>query len=837
MKNNSTPLFILFLFSMSINLSHAQIDNTNQTGNNNSKRGVPAFVTGTVVDANTKEPLEYATVTLFSKIDSTVVTGGITNEKGIFQINTRSGKYYAKIEFISYQSHFIPNVSPTREHISLSFGTIELQPNATNLEEIEVRAEKSMMQMSLDKRVFNVGKDLANQGGTAADILDNVPSVTVDVEGNVSLRGSENVRILVNGKPSGLVGNGDTNGLRQIPANLLDKIEVVTNPSARYEAEGMAGIINIVLRQERKKGLNGSFDFTVGYPHNYGTAINLNFRKNNFNLFLNYGLYYRNSPGSGFTYQEFYSNPDTTDFLYETRTMDRGGWSNSFRFGSDFFLNKYNTITTSFSFRTSNEDNITELEYQDYVFSYPNNLTDVSIREDNELEEEAELEFAINYSKTFDQEKRTFTVDIQYETEDELEKSTITEGFLTPEYLPSGRADLEQRTNNDEGYSRFLLKMDYVHPFGKEGKFEAGLQSSIRDIRNDYLVEEKMSGNWENRTDVSNDFEYDENIHGLYAQYGNKHNKFSYLLGLRGELSDVTTRLIDTDSINARNYFNVFPTAHVTYDLANQNAIQLSYSYRIRRPSFRSLNPFFSFSNNRNIYGGNPDLDPVFTHSFELQHIKIWEKGTFSSAIYYRHSNGVTERIRSIFIEEDITYTITRPTNLSTEDSYGLEFTYSYDPSKSWRLNGDFNFFRQIRDGTFEEQTFHADSYSWTTRLTSRWTFWNKTDFQLRGNYRGPLQSVQGKRKAYYYIDLSISKDILKNNGTLTLSVNDLLNSRKHRYTNELSNAFSEGEFQWRARQVKLTLNYRLNQKKQRNSGNRRGGQGGGSGGGEGIEF
>jgi outer membrane receptor protein involved in Fe transport len=787
------------------------------------------IVRGKVVDAETKLPLEFATVTLFNQSDSSLATGNITDEAGAFMIETRPGRYFAKVEFLSYQTKTIGNIDLNRDEPVADLGTIALASDASMLIEVEVRAEKSQMQLSLDKKVFNVGKDLANTGGTAADVLDNVPSVTVDVEGNVNLRGSGNVRILVDGKPSGLIGISNTNGLRQLPANLIDRVEVITNPSARYEAEGMAGIINIVLKKDQQKGLNGSFDLTLGQPAEYGGSVNLNYRKNRFNFFTNYGLRYRKGPGMGSQYQESYT-PDTTFITDQSREHEQGGWSNNIRFGADYFFNPKNILTTAFNYRWSNEDNFSEIEYRDYLNNL-DNPTGSTIRTDKEKEKEPNLEYALTYRKTFDREGREFTADLRFQDNNEEENSDFREQYFNPDGSPAGIADLLQRSNNKEGERNVIVQSDYVHPFGSNGKFEAGLRSGLRDIRNDYLVEEFSDDAWETLTGLSNNFLYDENIHAAYAIFGNKVSRFSYQLGLRLEQSDVKTELLQTNEINDRQYTNLFPSAHVTYDLPAQNAVQVSYSRRVRRPRFWDLNPFFTFSDARNFFSGNPDLDPEFTDSYEMGHIKYWEKGSLTSSVYYRRTTGVIERIRT---QTSNTTFNTFPVNLSTQDDYGLEFTWSFDPFKAWRLNGNVNFFRSITDGKYEEQDFDADTYTWFGRLSSRLTLWKQVDFQANFNYRAPRKTTQGEQKAMYHLDLGFSKEVLKNNGTLTLSVRDLFNTRRRRFTTIDDDFFTEGDHQWRARQVSLTLSYRINQKKQKGKNGRGEGE---FDGGEGGEF
>jgi len=779
---------------------------------------------GKVVDAATQAPLSYATVSIFNLKDSALITGNITDDEGLFNLQVAPGAYFAKIEFLSYQTKTIASLTISGNKSTGDMGVIALQAQATTLNEVVVQAEKSQMQMSLDKKVFNVGKDLGNAGGNAADVLDNVPSVQVDVEGNVSLRGSENVRILIDGKPSGLIGLSGSNGLRQLPANLIDKVEVITNPSARYEAEGMSGIINIVLKKDVRQGVNGSFDLTTGYPDNHGAAINLNYRTSKMNMFTNYGLTYRNSPGVGSLYQEVYGN-DTTFITTQTSDRTRGGWSNNVRAGADYFFNDKNTLTGAFTYRGGKQTNISLIEYRDYLMNL-GAPTGISQRKDDEAEDELNFEYALTYKRTFEKKGHELTADVRYQDNDETENSDLSEQFFLSDMTPTGAADLAQRSYNKERERLLAAQLDYVQPVGKDGKLEMGLRSTFRDIANDFLVEEYANDAWVVFPGLSNDFRYDENIHAAYLIYGNKKGKFSYQAGLRAEYSDVITELLQTNEVNARNYLSFFPSAHITYELPAQNAVQLSYSRRLRRPGFRELNPFSSFSDNRNFFTGNPDLNPEFTDIVEMGHIKYWDQGSLSSSVYYRYTSGKIDRIRTLN-EDGVTF-LTRPENLLSENAYGLEFVVSYNPFKWWTMNGSFNFYRSMIDGGNLGESFQSDNYAWFTRGTSRFTVFKNTDLQVRFDYRAPEQTTQGSRKAMYSIDLGASRDILKQQGTLTLSVRDLLNSRRMRYISEGDNFYANGDFQWRARQITLTLNYRLNQAKQRGNDKKRDEDGGG---------
>ncbi|MCK6691607.1 MAG: TonB-dependent receptor [Thermoanaerobaculia bacterium] len=764
---------------------------------------------GKVVDAQTQVPLEFATVAVHRLPDSTLANGGLTDPGGVFSLALKPGLYYVRIDYLSYKTRFVGNIDLRKAQDELDLGIIALEPSASALEEVVISAEKSQLQFGLDKKVFNVGKDLANKGGSAADILDNVPSVTVDVEGNVSLRGSENVRILIDGKPSGLVSFG-SNGLRQLPANMIDRVEIVTNPSARYEAEGMAGIINIVLKKEQAPGFHGAIDLTAGYPQEYGASLNLNYRRKRFNFFANYGLRYNQSPGSGSQYLSFFRN-DTTFITELDQDRTRGGLSNNLRLGADYFFNPDNILTSAFNWRYGNDDNLSTIIYRDFI-NNSETPSDVTRRTDDEKETEPNLEYSLDYKKRFRREGREFNASFRFQDNSEHERSDYREQYFRPDGAPSGREDYLQRSDNRESERNFILQADYIHPFGKEGKFEAGYRGGIRDIRNKYRVEERVSDEWRTLPGLSNDVLYDENIQAMYATLGNKIGRLSWQGGLRLEVSDVRTELLETNEVNQRPvYANLFPSAHVGYELGSENSVQVSYSRRIRRPHFRELNPFSMFSDARNFSAGNPDLNPEFTDSYELGHLKRWEAGSLSSSVYYRRTTGVVERIRTQLSD---TSALTRPVNLSDRNDIGLEFTASFEPLKVWKINGNLNFFRSVTEGQYEGQDFNAEAYTWFGRVTNRFTLWKKLDVQATFNYRAPRNTTQGKSKALYHADLGMSMDVLNKNATLTFSVRDVFNTRRWRWITEGADFYNEGDFQWRARQMSLTLNYRINRKK-----------------------
>lgn len=787
---NIYPLFLLLILFMLSQNTYGQRDEK-------------YLIKGRVLDARSGAPLSYTTISLHSQADSSLVTGNISDEAGRFEITAPAGNFWVQVQFVSYTSKIIPNITLNQSSASVNLGDILLSEDAETLSEVVVAGEKQQMELSLDKRVFNVASDITNIGKNAAEILDNVPSVAVDVEGNVSLRGSSNVRILVDGKPSGLVGLSSPDALRMLQGDLIERIEVITNPSARYEAEGMAGIINIILKKDKRNGLNGSFTVNLGHPEDYGVSANVNVRRKWVNIFSSYGFNYRKSPGGGHAYRETYGE-DTVSNSNEDRI--RKGLSHNFRLGADFALSDKSSLTASAFYRFSDQTNTTDVSYV-YRNKYNNDVYRRTLRIQEEVEDDSNMDFELNFTKTFDKEKQKLTAAAQYRRGEETEDADITESeFAGSEYVPN----TFQRSLNKEKNTDILLQADYIHPFGKDGQFEVGYKSTFREINTQYDADEQVGGNWESLQDFSNHFIYNENIHSLYAIVGNKLDKFSYQVGARAELSDVSTELKVTDEKNDRSYFDLFPSAHFTYELGNENSIQASYSRRLNRPRFWNLNPFHSLSDLKSIRTGNPNLDPDYTSSYEVGYLKNWELSSLYAGAYYRHTNELIQWLSRM--NGDTVFT--RPENFGNMDAYGIEANVSKDLAEWWKLSLNGNFYRAITEGEAFGKPLKSDTYTFSGRLNSRITLWKSVNYQTNLFYRAPEERPQGRSRSFTSIDMALSKDILQGKGTLTFSVSDVLNSRKWRSETFADNYYEDSEFQWRSRQFRLTFSYRLNQRK-----------------------
>lgn len=765
-------------------------------------------ITGKIVDKTTNQPLEYATI-IIQPTKTKKVTGGITNQKGEFSIEVTEGEYNITIEFISFNPLIIKNKLISA---NTNLGTLKLEESAQKLNEVEIIAEKSTVEIKLDKKIYNVGKDMTVKGGTAADVLDNVPSVSVDVEGKVSLRGNENVRILIDGKPSGLVGLSSTDALRQLPADAIQKVEVITSPSARYDAEGTAGILNIILRKGTNLGYNASVTSTVGIPDNLGIATNQNYRGEKMNLFSNFGYNYSNAPGDGKNYTEFLNNSVTTSFLDEKRKNynKRNGYN--VNAGIEFLLKNKSSITTSFVYRKSDGDGITN-NFSDYL-SPVKVITKQNERIENQDSNNNTLEFSVNYTRNFAKDGHKLTIDLQSQDTNEDSKSLISGRDIFPTIL----LPKYDRSSTETNQKTYLAKMDYVLPIGKMSQFEFGTKSNFTNNNTNYVVEDLINNTWINDLNFSNELEFEENVHAVYSQFGSKTGKFSYLLGMRYEVSDVKILLKTTNENFDKNYNGFFPTANFSYELNEKESVTFGYSKRLRRPHGRQLNPFKSKTSETSIFVGNIDLDPTYTDAVDIGYLKRWDKFTLNSSFYYNYSTGNYEMIvkESGDTFNGLPILIRTFINLSENDRYGYELTGSYNPLEWLRLNGSFNMFKSITKGNFEGKSYDANDIRSISRFNSRITLPKKIDFQTTLMYMSPEKGAYRTVKGMFSANVALSKDVMKDNGTIAFNISDVFNTRKREMTSTTERTITDTEFRWRQRQFLLNFTYRFKQVKKR---------------------
>lgn len=771
-------------------------------------------VTGRVIDKETNDPLEYATISFIDPKKNKIITGGITETNGNFSIEVPASIYNVSIEYISFKTI---TLAKRKLFTNTNLGTISLGLDTESLDDVVVIAEKTTVEIKLDKKIYNVGKDLTVSGGTVSDVLDNVPSVSVDVEGNVALRGNDNVRILINGKPSGLVGLNSTDALRQLPAESIERVEVITSPSARYDAEGTAGILNIILRRSKLQGLNGALTVNTGFPLQAGVSGNINYRTGDLNFFTTSGYNYREVPGNSLSETRFFNidrdtnidEPDT--FLNEERDFDRIRKGLNTNVGVEWYINDSSSLTTSFLYRSSdNERNTTNL------ITEPDgngNLLSSNLRFDPEVEDDETKQYSINYNKDFNDSGHKLTFDFQIENSEEIEDSRITQENISTVEL----------VNTLEKQDRILIQSDYVLPIGEKTQFELGYRGNFNELDTDFLVEFDDNGNITTDTNLSNNLLFKEQVNAAYTQLGSKTGKLSYLLGLRVESTRITIDQKTSNDFNKKIYTDIFPTINLGYKLTDKQSLTLGYNRRIRRPRSRFINPFPSRSSATNIFQGNSDLNPSYSNVFDLGYLNRLGKLTLNSSIYYNRSTQIFT-----FIAEDtgdtaiigngteVSVIRRRPINLSSSDRYGFEFTLTYSPSRKWRINGNFNAFQNSIRGDFDGQNFDADNFSWFARLNNKITLPAKIDWQTTAFYAGPNENAQTKSEGLLSVNLAFSKDLFKEKASLTFNVSDLFNSRKRRSVSTTETFVTDSEFQWRERSFTLSFTYRFNQKKKR---------------------
>jgi len=781
----------------------------------------PITITGQVLEESTNFPLEYATVA-FIDPQNNIVTGGITDIEGKYSIKISPGEYIIQFEFISYKTKQLPLQGLFK---SQTLPTVLLSLDASNLDEVVIRAETTEVQVRLDKKIYNIGKDLTTSGATVSDALNNVPSVTVDVDGSIALRGNENVRILINGKPSAIAGYGSTDALRQLPAEAIERVEVITSPSARYDAEGTAGILNIILRKEKTLGLNGSFSANLGVPINSSVSANVNLRTDKFNIFNTTGLRYRDAPGNAYFKNRYFSETRDNPLVIEDRDYQRQDQGFNTNLGIEYFLTEKSSITASGFLRLGNDEDVTTNKTKE--FDRQNNLAATRIRTETENEDDTSYQFSLNYVNNIDDKGQKLTADLQYDNDKETQKSFIGEinSFPTNLVLPA-----EDITTNEK-QKEYLAQADYVLPIEEDAQFEAGYRGNFEKTITDYtlLQENGISGNFIRNDSLSNTFTYEENVNALYSQYGNKFGDFSFLLGLRLEntqlkgnvaAENVSTNTNDELDINFdKNYLGLFPTVNLIYELDDRENLTLGYNRRINRPRGYYINPFPSRSSEANVFQGNPDLDPAYASAFDLGYLKRWDKLTLTSSIYYQHETDAFERIQEDtgqLTSNGIPIIRTLPINLSTNDRYGFEAGVLYNPLNWLRLNGSFNYFNFKTEGSFNGVDYGAENNSWFARFSSKISLPGKVDWQTNTFYRGPTNNAQTESDGILSVDLALSKDIMNDNATIGFNVSDLLNSRKRSSFTETDTFTSESEFQWRQRQFTVSFTYRFNQKKER---------------------
>tara|TARA_R110001592_G_scaffold81494_2_gene241833 strand:- start:1272 stop:3644 length:2373 start_codon:yes stop_codon:yes gene_type:complete len=719
-------------------------------------------IKGTVVEESSGQPIAYATVMVGDNETKKPLDGTTTMDDGSFSLETDATDYYIEVSFLGFRTKtFGP---PPTQGKTIDLGKVALSEDAEQLQEVVVQGEVSRTEFKLDKRVFNVGKDLSTTGASALEVLNNVPSVNVNIEGRISLRGSQGVQILINGKPS-IIASDEGNALGTITADMIEKIEVMTNPSAKYDAEGTSGIINIVLKKEERKGLNGSISVNTGAPDSHSVGVSLNRRTENFNLFTQLGVGLRDMPNDLETRNVDLINNTT---ILSNGTEYRNETYYNFVLGTDYHINDNNVLTLSGNFAMEMEDQ-------------PSNTSFVALDSNNAISSEWER------TEVTDAKNPKFQYELQYKKDFENhEDHTLLFSGLgnffgkdqSSEFLNTTISgddnDSRQQTRTDFKEAIFTFKLDYTNPITDELTLETGAQYVMNDVSNDYEVNNFTNGAFVNDPGLTNIFEFEQKVLGLYGTGSYEGKKWGIKGGLRLEQTDQNTLLVTTSSANEQNYGNFFPSLHSSYKFSDKVSLQAGYSKRIYRPRMWDLNPFFNIRNNFSVRQGNPDLQPEFTDSYEITSIYILGPASINFGVYHRYTTDVIERITTF--ENNVS--TTKPENIGTNRATGIEFNAKYSPAKWLTLNGDFNYNQFKRDGNFESTVFDFSNDQWTSKLMSKIKLPSDFDLEMTGNYQSSYQTVQSDVSDMLFMDLGLRKNIMKGKAVLNLSVRDLFASR-----------------------------------------------------------
>ncbi|MCB9265599.1 MAG: TonB-dependent receptor [Lewinellaceae bacterium] len=759
-------------------------------------------VTGIVMEQSVKAPLEFVDVLLINATSKTFVQGTTTNASGRFRLSQiPPGSYFLRLNLIGFENKETPPFTITGQNGELDLGAIPIAVSHTLLEEVEVTAEKQTYNLALDRKIYNVKKDILSQASSAAEILQNIPSVTVDVDGQVSLRGTSNITYFINGRPSALLRASGSAALQQIPASTIERIEVITNPSAKYRPDGIGGIINIVLKEDSREGWTGTLSGNVGNLSRQNAALSLAFGSDGINIFGSYGFRHANTPR---TEREVRIDKDENGApVYSAEnnsTRETDEYSHVVSTGADIAIGESSQldIAGTYYFGKEDKNTVTDWEVEEEarsVFSIDRTL--------EELEKEVELSAAFEHE--FDDD-HTLAIELAYSAYDEKEDNFYNENHI----LPTG---FGSRSHNliEKGGPLTELSVEYARPLGEDSQLEAGYLTEFMKDDIQFLVEElnAQDNSWAADHNKTNHFVFHQNLHALYTTFGHSMDAFSFLAGLRAEQTFITSRLITTGEEAPNSYFQLFPTLHLSYELGGGQELQLSYGRRINRADSDEHNPFAEYDDPRNREVGNPKLLPEQVHSLELGYHLQKENFSFLPNLYYRYKYNAFTEIKEI-VEDSILQS--RQINLADETSAGLELILTGNIGKFLRLIFSANAFYNELDASNLDFTEKRSNITWNSKLAANLDVTPSTFAQVNAYYRSSRLSAQGESKPLFLLNLGVRQDIFQNRASLTLTVSDVFASLQWEKIIDMPELYQKRNYTRNKQIVYLGFQYRFGQ-------------------------
>ena len=764
-------------------------------------------VRGKVVDARSGENIEYANVALLRASDSTLVNGTVSESNGSFALTAPYGRYVLRVTFMGYDAYYHSNVVVLNDrHRDVNVGKMPLRMSGTLMEAVEVTAERSMVEYQLDKRVINVDKNIVSSGGTATDVLEQVPSVAVDNDGNVTLRGSSNVKVLVNGRPSELLSSDLASLLEQIPASTVENVEVITNPSAKYDPEGMSGIINIKLKDKTAGalGLNGVVNVNVGAPLPFmvpdslpsliPTAmgnISLNYSTEKYNLFLNADLGRRTRGHYGTT--DIAHRMDGIDYLHDLQNEYSLNPSlmGSVKVGGEYYFDGKNSLLLSYQLRGGSRQRQNWIYAHDQLYNDSMSYDQVNQGDNRNLNHS----FNMLYTRKFDRKDEELTLDATFSTRQVQGTGSQEQVYADP---AANYDHYFLRSSLTENHHQALnIKLNYLRPLdsflGMEGwRLETGYEGRMDwpDQKADYYRTTTTTTHVYDATS-STHFDYNQHVHAVYATFGgNLMEKLSLQAGLRGEYSSIYGEDLNHPATKPvdKTYWQLYPTLHLSYKITDLQSMQLSYSRRVRRPHMWDLNPYINVMDGRHLGFGNPNLDPEFTNAFELSYNLGFDKVNLYTAAYFRHSNNTITWYGFYWDSASVAqyawwepynsdyegYWAAGPQNLANSYNYGLEFIFDWQIASWWKVNLSLNLYEERIEGSSLLNNNVQQGFQAGGKLNSFMTLPNDWTLQFSGQYRAPGLDLQATMDPSYWFDLAVKKDVLQKRGTINLRVSDV---------------------------------------------------------------
>lgn len=756
-------------------------------------------IKGQVIDANSKNAIEFATVSLINAADSSLVSGTITAQDGTFELkNIPNGKYVVKIGFLGYHEQELGfELSNQKEPLILN--QVTLSEASELLKEIAIEAEQNYMETKIDKKVFNVDKDLTAKGGTGLDALRNVPSVEVDSEDNISLRGDGNVTILIDGRPSTMPV---AQLLKQMPSSAIEKVEVVTNPSAKYDPEGMSGILNIITKKDKVNGINGNLNASAGYGKTGKTNLSggLNYRKGKFNVSTNLN-YYNGSFWYGGEQDRSYLLNGVENFQSQKDdglSINQSNWG---KVGVDYFLNKNHTLYMSASKNKGNQDGERSVFYD--FLDENNQTTSTSDRLTNSLGGNNSYNLNAGWQAKFKKPEHTLDVDVTYSQNEGDGDDGIIQRYVS---ATDAVSKIGQNTLSNNSSDLLYIRTDYVQPITDSLKLEAGFHFTGRGILNDFYSETNANdGAFAPNTALNNEFIHQQDVYASYLILGRQYKKLGVQAGLRLESTQIDAKLITTNESFNQDYLTLFPTAHFSYQLKKMDELQLSYSRRINRPEVQELNPFVSPTDAYTIQTGNPFLKPEFIHVLELSRLKYWDKFNVNATLYHRIITN--QKRRNLTLVDSIS--VVSFDNLAKGNLSGTEISLTHTPNKVLRTTATFNYWRNIITDPSLESNLNFTNQGWNVQLSSNITLKKGWSGQVSGRYAGKMQVIQGIIDPIYNIDIALRKQILKGKANIGIRASDVFNMREFNFhSKDLTNYNFDTKRQWESQQFWISFSY-----------------------------